>query len=324
MKLILFGGRGGFTLGASEDSPFQRYGGDTTAFGVLAGDELIAVDAGSAFYKWNYTLSDVLGRQGPQKMHVLWTHYHKDHTSGIILSRQLFAEGNEFEFYGPLSQDTNIEEVFKKSAKEPDYPDLIKAYFARIAFNNLANGKGSLDLPNGIVVKHMQLPHGKITSTAYKITQGDQSVCIVSDAHHEVDREGRPILNPELVEFLNGVQVFVYDCQFTDEEYAADLAKCQKFGHSTGEHGVRLCQAAGVPVLVKHHHSPELTDGEMDVQVMRLKDYAQGTGVEVIASKPSLCLDLDLPPAEMVAAVLAQKTPAQRYAAIRGEQPSPR
>lgn len=324
MKVILFGNRGSRPLGASEDSPFMRYGGDTTSVGVVCGNRLLALDTGSGFYKWGYTLGSIMKRPGPHQFDVLYSHYHGDHVGGIPQAAGLFAKGNSFRFFGPAIQGTDVRAVFEREAREPYNPDLSKVYRATIAFNTIGGGDYSpLDLGDGITVEYMPVPHGKIQAYAYKIRQGDQCFTMISDVHHHVDDQGKPVVDPAIAEFIHGSKVLIYDCHFTDADYAEDAKRCQAFGHSTGEHGVRLAQAAGVPILVKHHHDPMLTDLQMDAQIDGLREYARDMRVRVLAAKPSLCLDLGLSPSRLYISAESQVASASRYRAIASPDRAP-
>ena len=64
----------------------------------------------------------------------------------------------------------------------------------------------------------------------------------------------------KLLELIQGADVVIYDCMYTDEEYPAYVG----WGHSTWQEGVRLCKAAGAKKLVVFHHDPEHDDDLLD------------------------------------------------------------
>lgn len=325
MKIILFGNRGSRFLGASEHSPFQKYGGDTTAVGIIAGSQLIGLDAGSGFYKWDWTLKNYLKRPGPHKLALLFSHYHDDHTIGLAQSGLLFNPQNEIDVIGPQhhanEQRLSLQDLFRSKANEPANPNLGNVYAAKLAFTELgrSNNIKGMVLANGVQISWLPVKHGGITAYGYRIEHEGHSMCMISDTHHEVDAEGKPVLNPAIVEFIKGADVLIYDSHFTDPFFAANTKMCQAFGHSTGEHGIRLAQAGNVPMYVVHHYDPNKDDGTLDQEMDALRAYGEERGVSVVPAQPSLCIDLSLPPEKQLAFVRRQTTPQLRYQAIGDE-----
>ena len=91
-------------------------------------------------------------------------------------------------------------------------------------------------------------PNGAV---GYRIDFAGRSACYVTDTEH---RHGER--DSALVELIEGANLMIYDCMYTDDEFD----RCQGYGHSTWEEGVRLCEAAGVARLVIFHHRPGRDD----------------------------------------------------------------
>ena len=324
MKVILFGNRGSRPIGVSENSPFQKYGGDTTSVGVLCGDHCIALDTGSGFYKWQYTLENFLGRKAPYDFTVLYSHFHDDHTAGLPQSFLLFQPQNKIRFYGPegeqSGQGRGISEVFRLLAGEPRNPDLFNAYQAEMDFRSLpVDRQRRMSINDDIKVTTLPVDHGGIKALGYRIDHEGQSFAMISDVHHKLSESGKPLIDARMAEFIRGCDAFAMDSHFTDEEFMANPKMCQAFGHSTGEHGVRLCHMAGVPLFIAHHHNPAKTDAQLDAQLEKLKVYGESLGVKVIAAKPSMCLDLSQERAFLHQSLDAQDCDVrERYLAISG------
>ena len=323
MKIILFGNRGSRPIGASAGSPFEQFGGDTSAIGVVAGDQLVALDTGSGFWKWPYTLKSIFNRAAPYKLNVFYSHYHDDHTMGIAQSPFLFDPRNTIDIYGP-DFDGGPREVFNQKANRPHNPDLSRVYRASHTFHTLSDSDPvhAVELADGMKVSWIKNPHGFENSYGYRIEHGGQTLAYITDTHHQVDVNGAPVLSPAIVDFIRGADVLIYDSHFSDGEYATNTKLCQDMGHSTGEQGVRLAKAAGIPIMVKHHHDPNKIDAELTHETAALKAYGQARGVAVVAAQPSLCIDLSLPAGQRAPFIEAQKTPAQRYAAIAAQPPA--
>lgn len=335
MKIICFGNRGSRALGASADSRFGQYGGDTTSIGVICDDgTLIALDAGSGAWKWPYTIKELLEIKGPIEMHMFFSHYHDDHKTGFPQLEQLFMPENTFHIYGPSREELyrpefpiedqfDLRRMFQRKSSA-DNPGLSSVYQAKINLTELQDGgleHNNIVIGEGIKLSWIRVGHGQQYSYGYRIDHNDQSFSIISDTHHLVDGAGRPQLDDEIVSFIKGSDVFMSDSHYTDDEFNKDPKFAgEAMGHSTGEHGVRLSNAAGVPIFIPHHYSPLKTDLILDKEINELRRYAsEFHNVSVVASKPSLVIDLSIPAEKRVLYMRAQSTAHHRQMAIRGE-----
>jgi phosphoribosyl 1,2-cyclic phosphodiesterase len=88
----------------------------------------------------------------------------------------------------------------------------------------------------------------------YRVNFAAKSVCYVTDTEHIPGQR-----NENLVSFLRGADILIYDCTYTDAEFA----HYRGYGHSTWQEGVRICEAAGVKNLVIFHHRPGRDDEEL-------------------------------------------------------------
>lgn len=322
MKVILLGNRGSRPIGASESSPFAKYGGDTTCMGITFDDgTIVSLDAGSAFWKWPYTLNTLMGKEAPFDMHLLLSHYHLDHTMGLAQSEFMFNKGNSINIYGP-DFAPGLQQLFEDSANKPFNPDLAKLYAAKIRFNELSEttSSKSFDLPNGAKVSYLFVPHGDEKSIGYRIDHEGQSLVVISDTHHTFDEQDAPVLDQDIVNFIDGANMMVYDCHFSDQELR-DSPFFRSFGHSTGEHGVRLCAAAGVPMLISHHHNPVNDDKKMDDMSRALRFYGFDHNVFVVLAMPSLTIDLAKHPQDILKDLNAQDSAEKRWQFIAGRSP---
>lgn len=336
MKVICFGNRGSRALGASDESPFGQYGGDTTSVGVICDDgTIIALDAGSGAWKWPYTLREPLGIKGPIKMHMFFSHYHDDHKTGFPQLEQLFVPGNEFHLYGPGKKDLypsdhpkknqfSLKRMFEQKTSA-DNPALSSVYNAKISLTKLrdtSKKRNSVIISDdGVKVSWIRVGHGSQSSFGYRIDHGGQSFSMISDTHHTVDKKGKPELDEDILRFIKGSDVFMSDCHYTDKEFNKNPDFCGKaMGHSTGEQGVRLSDAAGVPIFIPHHYAPTKVDSILDAEMNDLRTYArQFKGVSVVPARPSLVIDLSVEPKNRVRHMLTQSTPALRQQAIKGK-----
>lgn len=319
MHTICLGNRGSRPLGASENSPFSEYGGDTTSMLVVCEDEtLILLDAGTGMWKAAYTLNKLLGRDGGQNVNLFLSHYHDDHTMGLAQSELLFNPANDVKIYGP-DFAPGLASVFNAKANRPANPDLAQFYQANIKLKELIESDDQTIKPSDdVTLSWMIVPHGSEQSVAYRIDESNgQSLVCISDTHHELSDTGAPTLSTDILNFIHGANVMVYDCHFSDAEIATNPGFYLGMGHSSGEHGVRLCEAAGVPTLVQHHHNPQNTDAAMRKLTRNFQKYGKKRNVDVIAAKPSLVLNTGLSPARLSKDTEAQNTAGKRWNRIR-------
>ncbi|MEK7727458.1 MAG: MBL fold metallo-hydrolase, partial [candidate division KSB1 bacterium] len=105
--------------------------------------------------------------------------------------------------------------------------------------------------------KRLQHPGG---SYAYRISEGDKSLVIATDAEYKaLDAES---LRP-FVEFYQNAELLVFDAQYT----LKDLFQKIDWGHSSSIIGVDICLLANVAKLVLTHHDPTYSD-EMMTEIL--------------------------------------------------------
>ena len=107
-------------------------------------------------------------------------------------------------------------------------------------------------------------------ATGYRLDYRNNTICYVTDTEHQ-----QGILDINLVRFIEGADLFIYDSTYTDQEYA----HFKGFGHSTWQEGVKLAEAANVKKLVIFHHDPEHDDKFMDRVAREAENVRPGTVV---------------------------------------------
>jgi ribonuclease BN (tRNA processing enzyme) len=93
-----------------------------------------------------------------------------------------------------------------------------------------------------------------------------------------------------LVNLCKGVDLLIYDTQFTVDEYR----QRPHWGHSTPEDALIIAREAGVKRLCLYHHAPMRTDEAQDAILMstRWASKQAGDPFEVIAAYEGLELTL--------------------------------
>jgi len=315
MQIVFYGNRGTRTIGADSNGDYGMFGGSTSCMAIKAGSKLLVLDAGSGFHDFckDQRFTDTMA------VHVLFSHYHDDHIDGLAQGRALFDSDKTIHFYGTPPEEKmtshNGDTIYRelgpeRQEREPSYitstlrrkviskacesdaPDLDEHHEANLKFHEFEAGQ---EFSIGDVkVKTIRLPHGKRFSTGYRIEHDGKSVCYVTDTHHSFDENDNPVLDPALVKFIKNADALIYDTHFTDNELDPkkneQALKLRGYGHSTGEHGIRLCAASKVPQLIMHHHDPEKNDHTMDSYVSQLRSICEKSkiGLEITAACPKV------------------------------------
>ncbi|MBI9079313.1 MAG: MBL fold metallo-hydrolase [Pseudodesulfovibrio sp.] len=261
-----------------------KYGGNTTCIEVRSdADDLIILDAGTGIRE----LGIELAQNMPVKCHLFVSHTHWDHIQGVPFFIPLFVPGNELTIYGPPDPltMTGIEAVLAKQMEYPHFPVRVAELQARINYETLSDGQ-TVDLGfatvSTILMNHPAMDFGcKVTCDGktlfftgdhepfYNIYKpGDDDF----DDYEKIVRER----NQGIVEFIRGVDIFIADSQYTEEEFRIK----QGWGHSTFERTLALAKEAGVGKVYLTHHETTRTDAQIDQIFARLQEEWKDSGVD--------------------------------------------
>lgn len=241
-----------------------RYGGNTSCVEVRCGDRRIIFDAGTGLY--------ALGQvETLEEADILLSHTHIDHIQGFPFFAPLHRVSSVVRVWaGHLLPERSIQEVMGMMMRPPLFPMLVSDLKAAIAFIDFHAGE-QLEAKHftrdGIVIKTLALNHPD-GATGYRLEYQGKSVCYITDIEHPSDE-----LDHQLVQFIRGCDVFIYDSTYTDETYENYAG----WGHSTWQEGVRLAEKANVGRYVMFHHDPEATDAELDQRDVALQKLRAGS-----------------------------------------------
>jgi len=108
---------------------------------------------------------------------------------------------------------------------------------------------------------------------------------------YATDTEHYKEVDAGLLKLAQGVDVLIYDSQYTPEEYTGTAGTGGPkvgWGHSTFEEAVKLATAAKVKKLVLFHHDPL----QSDAQVRAKEKRAQGIFKNALAAYEGLVIDV--------------------------------
>lgn len=242
------------------------YGGNTACLEIRAGNKLLIFDAGTGLKPFGGALAK---QGGALDVDWFFTHTHFDHIQGIPFFSPLYDRRNRFRLRaGHLMPEMNLKQVLSEMMSAPLFPIPIGIFAAQIEFADFRAGE-THDLGGGVVVKTAPLNHPN-RATGYRVEVGKKAICYVTDTEHVPGR-----LDTNVLKLIEGADIVVYDCTYTDQEYPAHVG----WGHSTWQEGVRLVEKAGAKRLAIYHHDPDHDDTFMDNVAAEAEKMRPGTFV---------------------------------------------
>jgi phosphoribosyl 1,2-cyclic phosphodiesterase len=266
MKVRFWGVRGSI---ASPGPKTVRYGGNTTCIEIRTdANELIILDAGTGIFPLSQTLLAEL----PVTANVLITHSHWDHIQGLPFFIPNFIPGNTLRLHGsfdPVS-GKGIEQVMAVQLQYSYFPVREAEMKANIEYVTLAPNQ-SIQIGSATVTPCL-LNH-PVIDFGYRIDCNGKSVFFTGDHEppyniYEPGDEGFSEYqvfvdekNHAIDEVLNGVDVLIADCSYTEAEYPSKKG----WGHGTFKSSIEIAHKAGVKVLFCTHHEPTRSDDMLEI-----------------------------------------------------------
>lgn len=305
MLVRFWGVRGSFPVPGTHTN---RYGGNTSCVEIAApGMAPIVIDAGTGIRRLGKRMARGDFGAGRGVAHLLVSHTHWDHIQGLPYFSPLYTEGNRLEIYARQRDGTHLRAVFASQNQGPYFPVPLESLKARIEFNELSDGQRfSIDRA---VVRCTPLNHPWI-AMAYRVDLDGASVVYASDTapfkdillEHEFIAQppepGAPLdpreeailrgMRDRLVDLCRGVDLLIYDTQFTPEEYRAK----PHWGHSTPDDAIAVAREAGAKTLCLFHHAPARTDDEQDRILAACRTALAREPLEVVAAFEGMEIDL--------------------------------
>jgi phosphoribosyl 1,2-cyclic phosphodiesterase len=281
MRFVFRGTRGSL---ASPGPDTVKYGGNTTCIEVRSdAGELIVLDGGTGIRSLGNELSTIM----PIVCHIFISHTHWDHIQGLPFFLPLFVPGNTVTLYGPPDPltMTGIEAVLAKQMEYPHFPVRVAELKADITYETLSDGQ-VVDLGfatvSTLLMNHPALDFGcKVTcdgKTLFFTGDHEPFFNIYEPGDEDYGEYDRIVAerNRVLADFIRGVDVFIADAQYTEDEYA----RRRGWGHSTFERTLALAREAGVGKVYLTHHETGRTDAQVDAILAGLREQWSDSGLD--------------------------------------------
>ncbi len=249
MRVKFWGVRGSIPVSSPNNT---KYGGNTSCVEVNCDGKTIIFDSGTGIMPLGHDIEmrDIFKESNNKNLYIFFSHVHWDHIQGFPFFRPTFDSEFEINLYSALHDDVDIECALRNQMVAPYFPIRLKDMAARMNFNNIKSGE-VVQIGN-LIVNNIPLNHPN-ESLGYKITFNNKSVAYICDHEHT---EGA---TQDMVNFLNGSDMVIFDAHYTPEEYSGANGDGGRkgWGHSTWEDAVTLCSKANVGQLVLTHHGRE-------------------------------------------------------------------
>jgi phosphoribosyl 1,2-cyclic phosphodiesterase len=228
-----------------------RYGGNTACVEVRCGDRLLIFDAGTGLRALG---SSLVQAAADVNTDIFLSHCHIDHIVGLPFFAPLYLPASQLRVWaGNLLPERALAQVARTVMSEPLFPSGGTMFRGNIKFRDFHSGEALAPHP-GITLRTRPLNHpGR--ATGYRLEYANRSIAYITDTEH---RPGQ--LDPNVMALADGVDLLIYDGNYTDEEFVARAG----WGHSTWQEGVRIAQAARAQTLAIFHHDPDHDDDFLD------------------------------------------------------------
>ncbi|ASY72321.1 beta-lactamase [Sinorhizobium fredii USDA 205] len=258
-RVKFWGVRGSLPVSGEQ---FLRYGGNTPCIEVRCGTEVLIFDAGSGLREAGLSLMS----EGVSEFDVFFTHTHYDHIIGLPYFKPIYRCSSAVRFWsGHLHGKMSTAEMIDEFMRPPWFP--VGPGICQASLDTVDFRPGETLSPRkDVTVRTMSLVHPG-GCVGYRVDWGGRAVALIYDTEHEPG-----ILDPELLEFIAGADLMVYDCTYLESEMAA----YRGYGHSTGIHGSRLAMAAGIPRLAMFHHDPSRSDAALAAMEQEVQAFFAG------------------------------------------------
>lgn len=271
LRVKFWGVRGSLPVSGEH---FLRYGGNTPCIEVRCGAEVLIFDAGSGLREAGLSLMS----EGVSEFDVFFTHTHYDHIIGLPYFKPIYRCSSAVRFWsGHLHGKMSTAEMINDFMRPPWFP--VGPGICQASLDTVDFRPGETLTPRkDVTIRTMSLVHPG-GCVGYRVDWGGRAVALIYDHEHEPG-----ILDPELLDFIAGADLMVYDCTYLESEMAA----YRGYGHSTGIHGSRLAMAAGIPRLAMFHHDPSRTDAALAAMEQEVQAFFAGA----FAARDNQVIDL--------------------------------
>lgn len=255
MRLEFWGTRGSLPM----NTPQHRlFGGNTSCVALRSGEDMAVFDAGSGLVHLGTKILATARRD----IDIFFSHFHSDHICGLPFFKPLFDPSFSVRLHSFGSNEASLKQALNAYLSNPIFPIGLADFKAQIDF--VEHEADDVVACGDLHMRAQAIPHPGGAHALKASTSANAHFVYATDTEHEPHAP-----NQDLIGFMHGVDLAVYDCTYDDDEFATRRG----WGHSTWQEGVRLAQAAQVKQFGIFHHEPERTDDmllEIEAQAQKI------------------------------------------------------
>jgi len=269
MKVRFWGVRGSVSV-AEQGS--LRYGGNTSCVSVeLAGGGRLVLDAGTGIRTLGATIDPTA-----EPIHIMLTHLHLDHISGLLFFAPLFDPDAEVTIWGPPGLG-HLRERLARYLSAPLSPVEIRELPASVTFKECT--------PEGWQVGAAKITAAQVLhrgpTLGYRIEEDGASLAYIPD--HEpglgqnLERDPARWISGHAL--ASGASMLIHDGQYTEREYAMTVG----WGHSLIADALTFGRRTDAQRVALFHHDPSHDDAALDAIAEEAQATWEGDGALTLA-----------------------------------------
>lgn len=242
-------------------------GGNTSCLEVRCGDQLIILDGGTGLR----SLGNALMKELPVHASMFFSHVHWDHIQGFPFFVPAFVPGNRFDIYGGKNLSSTLSETLSGQMNFPNFPVTLDQMGATMAFHQFDDGQ-HVEIGDHVRIKGLLLNHPD-GCYGYRIEYDGKVMAYCTDTEH------REAPDAHVLELAKDADLFIYDAQYTPEEYTGANGQMSKvgWGHSTFVEAASLAKLAGARRVVLFHHDPTQDDAAVADKESRCRELFENS-----------------------------------------------
>jgi len=264
-------------------SGFDEFGGDTTSL-LLVGSqgEQLVLDAGTGMR----AVAGQLTRTEPDKVTVLFSHYHLDHLVGLTMNPLCYRPDWSFNLVGPTFPDGGVRDAVTRLVAPPYWPVSWERMNAHFEFAELTGARAALPMPDvlepililrrNLQVRGCPVPHPG-GCLAYRIDDRSDGASLVfaTDLEWQKRTDADETAFMTLCREPKPADLLVIDAHFS----RANAQAFAGWGHSSWEDDLDIAQSAGIRRVLLGHHNPDADDRALHAVEQQVKERSPGAAL---------------------------------------------
>ncbi len=258
-----------------------RVGGNTSCVELRADDQHIVFDAGSGLRPLGRALMAEFAAR-PLEVTLLITHTHWDHIQGFPFFVPAYNPRNHIHILGYEGARRDLQDTLAGQMESPYFPIAL----AQMPGNIIIEELKSLEFQIGKIAGRACHVNHPGVCVGYRLETSAGSICYVPDhesgpACSEEPKSVSHVLEANVIDFIQGADVVILDCQYTAEEYVTKIG----WGHGSLDEVVRVARDAEVKRLYLFHHDPSHDDDFLEGMLARAQELAKGCPLQVFLAR---------------------------------------